>query len=269
DDGLRQDRRGRRAVAGHIGGLGGHLLDDLRAHVLELVLQFDFLGHRNPVLGDDRRAEAALEQHVAPLRAEGDLHRISQDIDALDHPAAGVIVELNVFGTHVLLLDVSLAWRALRRLLQLIILGSEDGEDIFFAHDQQLFAIDLDGLAGVFAEQHLVTDLEFESAYRPIGIALAAADRDHLSLFGFFRRRIGNDDAGGCLALLFDSLDDNPVIKGTDLHDSISLSLESSKSEFQRGLARPHAVPPRTGAREIYGRPEALQEPGLILDETY
>jgi hypothetical protein len=53
-DGLRQHGRGRRAVAGDVGGLGGHLLHHLRAQVRQLVLELDLLGDGDAVLGDRR-----------------------------------------------------------------------------------------------------------------------------------------------------------------------------------------------------------------------
>ena len=58
DDGLGQNRGGRGAVAGEVVGLGGDFAHHLGAHVLELVLEFDFLGDRHAVLGGARRAEA-------------------------------------------------------------------------------------------------------------------------------------------------------------------------------------------------------------------
>jgi hypothetical protein len=45
-DGLGQHGGGGGAVTGDVGGLGSDFLDHLRAHVLELVLEFDLLGHR-------------------------------------------------------------------------------------------------------------------------------------------------------------------------------------------------------------------------------
>ena len=51
-DRLGEDRGGRGAVAGLVRGLGGHLFDHLRPHVLEPVLQFDLLGDGHAVLGD-------------------------------------------------------------------------------------------------------------------------------------------------------------------------------------------------------------------------
>jgi hypothetical protein len=55
-DGFGEDRRGRRAVAGDVGGLAGDLLHELGAHVLVLVLELDLLGDRDAVLGDGRGA---------------------------------------------------------------------------------------------------------------------------------------------------------------------------------------------------------------------
>src|SRR5690606_31268278 len=52
NDGLGQHGGGGGAVTGVVAGLGGNVLDELGADVLELVLQFDFLGNRHTVLGD-------------------------------------------------------------------------------------------------------------------------------------------------------------------------------------------------------------------------
>jgi len=54
---LGENGRGRSAVAADVVGLRGDFAQHLGAHVLELVGELDFLGHRHPVLGDPRRAE--------------------------------------------------------------------------------------------------------------------------------------------------------------------------------------------------------------------
>ena len=103
DDGLRQhDRRGG-AVAGDVVGLAGDLAHHLRAHVLELVGELDLLGDGHAVLGDPRRAVALVENHVAALGAERDLHRLGEHIDAAHHALAGIFAEPNIFGCHVLI----------------------------------------------------------------------------------------------------------------------------------------------------------------------
>ena len=99
-DRLREHGGGRGAVTGDVGGLGRDFLHHLRAHVLELVLQLDFLRDRHAVLGDGRRAEAALEHDVAALGAEGDLDGVGEDVHAGHHLVACALAEADVFGCH-------------------------------------------------------------------------------------------------------------------------------------------------------------------------
>ena len=101
DDRLGENRSGGGAVTGVVGSLGGHFLHHLGAHILELVLQFDFLGDRDAVLRDGRAAEGALENNVAALRSEGHLNGVRESVDTLNHQGAGVIAEQNLF-CHVL-----------------------------------------------------------------------------------------------------------------------------------------------------------------------
>ena len=82
EDCLSQHGRRGGAVASHIGGFGRDLAHHLRAHVLERILQLDFLRHGHAVLGDDRRAELLLDHRIAALRAERDLYCVSQNVDA-------------------------------------------------------------------------------------------------------------------------------------------------------------------------------------------
>ena len=46
----------------------------------------------------------------------------------------------------------------------------------------------------------------------------AAAERNDFSLFGLFGRGVRDNDARGRRALHLDSLHDNPVVEGTNLH---------------------------------------------------
>ena len=100
-DRLGQHGRGRGAVAGDVAGLARDLAHHLRAHVLELVGELDFLGDRHAVLGDPRRAEALVEHHVAALRPERHLHRVGENVHAAQHALAGVTAEPNFLGSHV------------------------------------------------------------------------------------------------------------------------------------------------------------------------
>src|SRR5439155_14859122 len=89
------------AVAGRISGLGGDFAHHLRAHVLELVLELDLLGDGNAVLGDAGSAERLVEHDVAALRAERDLHRVGENVDAAQHLVARINREFDFFSCHV------------------------------------------------------------------------------------------------------------------------------------------------------------------------
>src|SRR3712207_4151434 len=82
DDRLGQQGRGRRAVAGDVVGRGRDLANELGTLVLEDVLDLDFTSDRHAVVGDGGRAELLVEHDVAPLRAEGDLDRVGDCVDA-------------------------------------------------------------------------------------------------------------------------------------------------------------------------------------------
>ena len=99
-DRLREHGRGRRAVAGDVARLGRDLAHHLRAHVLEAVLELDLLGDGDAVLGDRRRAEALLDDDVAALGAEGDLHRLRERVDAREDQIARVLGVDDFFRCH-------------------------------------------------------------------------------------------------------------------------------------------------------------------------
>ena len=65
DDRLAEDGGGGGAVASDVVGLGGDLLGQLGADVLEGVLEFDVLGDGHTVVGDGGGAELLIENDVA------------------------------------------------------------------------------------------------------------------------------------------------------------------------------------------------------------
>jgi len=81
EDGVGQDGGGGGAVARGVLGLLGHLLDELGAHVLELIQVFLLLGDGDPVVDDLGRPELLGQHHVAPARPQRDPHRVRQAVD--------------------------------------------------------------------------------------------------------------------------------------------------------------------------------------------
>src|SRR5215469_2327069 len=92
--------RRRGAVTGDVGGLGRDLAHHLGAHILELVVEFDFLGDGDAVLGDAGRAERFVQHDVAALGAERHSHRIGENVDAAQHLVARIDREFYFFSSH-------------------------------------------------------------------------------------------------------------------------------------------------------------------------
>src|SRR3954451_7467788 len=100
NDRLGQHRRGRRAVTGDVVGRRGDLADELRALVLEYVLDLDLTRDGHTVVRDGRGAELLVKHHVAALGAERDLDRVCNRVDAGLESLPGVLVELDVLVGH-------------------------------------------------------------------------------------------------------------------------------------------------------------------------
>ena len=98
DHAVGEDGRGGGSVARDVVGLGGHFLEELGAHVLERVLELDFLGNGDAVLGDGRGAELLVQHHVSALRAEGHLDRLRHLLHAAEQLLPGILVETELFS---------------------------------------------------------------------------------------------------------------------------------------------------------------------------
>ena len=123
-DGLGQNGGGGGAVAGDVGSLGSDFADHLGAHVLEAVLQFDFFGDGDAVLGDGRRTEFLFDDDVAALGAERDLHGVGQKVDAAEDRLTRLFSVNNLLCHCFNLLDEFLLSYELRAACQKLSAGS-------------------------------------------------------------------------------------------------------------------------------------------------
>ena len=101
NDDLGQQGRGGGTVTGDVVGRRGDLADELGALVLEDVLDLDLAGDRDTVVGDRRRAELFVEHDVTAFRAERDLDRVGDGVDAGLQGAAGLLCVLQLLMSHV------------------------------------------------------------------------------------------------------------------------------------------------------------------------
>src|SRR6185436_2902981 len=91
----------------------------------------------------------------------------------------------------------------------------QDGQDLVFAEDQDLFAVDLDVGPGVLPEEDRVAHLDVERDLGAVVEDLAVPHGQDLAPLGLLLGRVGDDDpALGRLGFL-DAADQQPVVKRT------------------------------------------------------
>src|SRR3954453_15254370 len=129
--GLGEGGCGRRAAARDLVGRRGDLADELRALVLEDVLDLDLTSDRDTVVGDGRGAELLVEDDEAAARAERHLDGVGDGVNAQLQGLARVDVVLQFLVSHIgsLLLEL--------------------GEDVGLTEDEEILAVDLDLRAAV------------------------------------------------------------------------------------------------------------------------
>src|SRR4051794_40538913 len=203
NDRLGEDGRGRRAVAGDVVGRRGDLADELRALVLEDVLDLDLTSDGHAVVRDGRGAELLVEDDVAAARAERHLDGVGDHVDTLLEGVAGVNVVLELLVSHMspvlLLLDL--------------------GQDVGLAQDQQVLAVDLDLGPAVLAVEDGVAlrDVERDALVAVI-VEAAVADGDDLAALRLLLGGVGEDEAAGSRLLLLDRPHDEPIAQRLELH---------------------------------------------------
>src|SRR5262247_2507828 len=94
----------------------------------------------------------------------------------------------------------------------------ENGEDVFLAHDEEFFVVDLDLGARVLPEQDLVTGLHVERHLLAVVVDLAGADGDDLALLRLLLGRVRDDDPAPLDLLFLQTLDQDPIVQRTNLH---------------------------------------------------
>ena len=98
EDCLGEEGRRRGAVAGHVAGLAGDLLDELGTHLLVGVRQLDLLGDGHSVLGHGRRAPSLVEDGVASARSERGHDGFRELLDAEENLLPRVGLEDHLLG---------------------------------------------------------------------------------------------------------------------------------------------------------------------------
>ena len=90
------------AVPGDVVGLDRDLAEELSPHVLEVVLEVEVTGDRDPVRGDERRSVLLVQDHRTPARAEGHRDGIGHRVHAVAEQLPRLGVESKLLSSHAL-----------------------------------------------------------------------------------------------------------------------------------------------------------------------
>src|SRR5215813_2496222 len=91
--------------------------------------------------------------------------------------------------------------------------AAEDSEHFLFADDQELFAVDLDLVSGVLAEENAIAILHVNGLSFTLVVLLASTNGDHLTLLRLLFRSVGNDDAATNGLRLIETANQNAVMQ--------------------------------------------------------
>src|SRR5678815_1630752 len=89
--------------------------------------------------------------------------------------------------------------------------GSDDAEDVFLLHDEEVLAVEGDVVTGVLSEEHAIARLDVERDLLAVLRYASLADRDDLALLRLLLGAVGNDDGAAPCRLVLDPLDEDPV----------------------------------------------------------
>ena len=205
-----------RAVTGNIVGLRSNFANHLRAHIFELVFQFDFLGDGNAVLSDPRCAKAFVDDNITAFWTKCYFYSVSKNVYAAQDAFTRIAAEFHVFSSHdifPLIVCSSEGWviQTIRRL-------GNDSQDIRFLHDQQVFAVDLDFGARPFAEQNFVASLNIKRRHSAVFCLGTCANGDDFAFLWLFLSCIRDNDPASGFCFGLDPTDENAIMQWTKCH---------------------------------------------------
>src|SRR4030095_2147469 len=108
----------------------------------------------------------------------------------------------------------------------------ENSQDLVFAHDQKLFAIDFDFGSAVLSEQNAVASFNVQSLPGTVILVFALTYGHSFTLLELVLGRVGDVDAPAPLLALFDSADNHTVMKRPDVRCHNAASPFSFREKF-------------------------------------
>src|SRR5262249_36538500 len=95
--------------------------------------------------------------------------------------------------------------------------AAHDAENFFLAHDDEIFTVQLDLRAGVFAEQNVIALFHGQRKHLAFVVALTASNRDNFALRRLILSAIRDNDAAPGGAYFFYAADQDSVVQWSKL----------------------------------------------------
>src|SRR5437667_12470411 len=116
-------------------------------------------------------------------------------------------------------------------------LAFNDAQHFFLAQDQVLFVVHLNFSAGILTEEDAIPRFHIQRYNFPVLSFGAAANSNYFAFLRLLLGRIGNDEAALHSLLLFNSLDQNPIVERSEIH------LESPVTHKFSAAFKPKLIP--------------------------
>jgi len=88
----------------------------------------------------------------------------------------------------------------------------QNAEDFFFAHNEEIFAIDFDFRSGILSEQNMIAGFHVQGENFAFIVRFAFTDGDNFAFLGLFFGGVGDDDATTDGFAFLNATDDHTVM---------------------------------------------------------
>src|SRR6266568_2540149 len=97
-------------------------------------------------------------------------------------------------------------------------LAFNDAQHFFLAHDEVLFVVHLNFSTGILTEEDAIPRFHIQRYNFPVLSFRTSANSNYFAFLRLLLGRIGNDEAALHRLLLFNSLDQNPIVERSKIH---------------------------------------------------
>src|SRR5579883_3194514 len=123
------------------------------------------------------------------------------------------------------------------RFFLLLSCAGQNAYHFVLSHDYELFSVELDFRAGVFAEKNPIAFLDIQGAHFAFFVDLAPANHHDFAFLWLILRGVRNDDPAASRFFLLDAPHQNPIVQWSQFHCHVVVLLEIKVSRLKMGRA--------------------------------